>query len=131
MPLNFRTVQSPDPAAGAEAVFTADEDMVVVSVSVTLVTSATVANRTVQFVADDGTNISFRSTSTQPQTASATANHSAFAGAAFGTGTNTVYTYPLPAGGLKLKKGDRLRTITALLDAGDNYGPMTLMTERE
>lgn len=120
---------SADPAAGGEVVFTADQDMIVYSLYFTFVASVAVGNRLPALVADDGTNIFFKSSWTQNHTASQTRDYCAYAGAprdASGIGPNSI---PLPSGGLRLRKGDRLRTSTVALDAGDDYGVMRLQVE--
>lgn len=121
-------VVSADPAAGAEISYTADQDMIVHAVGFNLVTSATVANRFPGLVADDGgSNVFFETQTGSAETASATWRNYAFEGAPSSSGNPR--TFPLPAGGLRLKKGDRIRTLTGAIDAGDNYGSMILQIE--
>ena len=122
---------STDPAAGVEVSWTADEDCIVFSAAITLVTSATVANRRVHLVADDGTNIFFRSPASADATASGTFRYFAFAGSALSSPLGGFMVLPLPSVGLKLRKGDRLYTVTQGIDAGDNYSAMTLQVERQ
>lgn len=128
MPFANLEKTSADPAAGGEIEFTADEDMIVHSCYFEMVTSAVAANRVVTLAADDGTDIFFRSRGGTNHPASNTRIYSAFGGAP--TGENGMVNLALPAGGLRLRKGDRLRTITQLKDVGDNFGAMTLQVER-
>lgn len=126
--------QSADPAAGAEITFVADEDIIVHSVYVTLVTSATVANRRVHLIADDGANgannIFWRQPATVDITASLTEPITAFEGAT-STAAAGVLVLTLPVGGLRMRRNDRLRTLTTGIDVGDNYGAMNLWVERQ
>jgi hypothetical protein len=123
---------SVDPAAGGEIVYTADEDMTIHSVSFTFATSAVVANRQVGLIADDGNpaNIFFRSIASGTHPASQTSGYCAFEGAVPGVGGG-LYAFSLPALGLKLRKGDRIRTNTVGLDPGDNLTAMMIQAERE
>lgn len=118
-----------DPAAGGEIVFTAPEDMIVHSIRFSLVTNATVANRVVALVADDGTNEFFRSIATATHPQSQNSQYSAYEGAV-PTTFGGLYVLALPDGGLQLRKGDRLRTSTTLIDPGDDFGLMRLQAER-
>jgi hypothetical protein len=120
---------SSDPAAGSELLYVADEDMVVMSARITFVTSAVVANRFPAFVADDGNAVNefFRVADATGRAASTTTQYALFAGAPT---SGLSAGFGLPAMGLKLRKGDRLRTITSALDVGDNYSAMVLQVER-
>ena len=123
---------SADPAVGGEIVYTADENMIVHSCVVTLVTSAVAANRQAQLLADDGNaaNVFYRAGTQTAITASQTGTVSGVEGIplqSFG-GLSLI---SLPSMGLRLRKGDRLRTLTSGLDAGDNYGVMTIQAERQ
>lgn len=120
---------SADPAAGAEIIFTAAENMIVRSCSFLLVTDATVANRRVTLVADDGVDIFFQAIAAADQAASLTHRYSGFGGSA-AAAAGLVQTIQLPAGGLYLPSGGRLRTLTTSIQAGDNFGLMTLEVER-
>lgn len=121
---------SADPAAGGEIVYVADEDCIVHSVIFQLVTNATVVNRRVSLVADDGSTVFWRQATNYDQTASLTNVYCAFEGGALGSGGGST-TFMIPTGGLRLRKGDRLSTLTSNLNAGDNYGALVLQVERE
>jgi hypothetical protein len=123
---------STDPAAGGEIVYTADEDMIIHSVYFVLTTSAVVANRQVGLWADDGNaaNLFFRSGSTYTHTAGTGVAYCFSEGAPITVLSGMVLGF-LPALGLRLRKGDRIRTVTVAFDPGDNYSAMTIQAERE
>lgn len=116
-----------DPAAGSEIIFTADGDMIVHAAVFQFTTDATVANRTVQLKADDGTHVFF-SVAAGTQAASISQGYAVFSGSAFQSASTILLAFP--SGGLRLRKNDRLRTATSSIQAGDNYGAMTLRVER-
>lgn len=133
-PAALRVRQSADPAAGVEASYIADEDEIVHAVEASLVTSATVAARITSIAVDDpATGIEYMRFGTPgSQAASLTRIYSA---AAYGTaidnaGNTSTINLPIPQGGIPLKKGHRLRTVTVNIQAGDNYGPMAVLAER-
>lgn len=101
----------------------------VISLAFRLVTDANVANRAVQLFADDGTNVWWRASAAAVQAAGTTVDHGAFAGAATSTLTGTVATLALPSEGLWLEPGWRLRTITANIQAGDQYSAIAALVE--
>jgi hypothetical protein len=120
---------SADPAANNEIVFTADEDMIIMSVHLTLVTDANAANRRVSLFADDGADIFFRVQAAADQAASLTHNYSAFEGAG-GRSALTTHLLELPSGGLYQPAGGRLQTTTANRQAGDNFSAAVLAVLR-
>lgn len=118
-----------DPGAGAEATVTvpAGEYWVVHGLLLTLVTSATVANRRVEIQIDNGTTVFFRLAHAADQAASLTwryqyANHG-YRDAAV-TGTNNVANIGMPV--FTLGPGYRIQTSTTNLQAGDDYAPPVL-----
>lgn len=118
-----------DPAPGAEALVTvpAGEYWVVHAVLLTLVTSATVANRRVELQIDNGTTTFFRLAHAVDQTASLTwryqfANHG-YRDAAV-TGSNNVANLGVPV--FTLGPGYRIQTSTANIQAGDDYAAPVL-----
>lgn len=121
---------SADPAANNEIVYTADENMIVKSVAFTLVSDATAANRTVTLIADDGTDIFFRTTGGSPQAASETWTYGAYQGCSRESVGVFHLNLGFPEGGLYLPAGSRLRTNTINRQAGDNYSAMILQVER-
>jgi hypothetical protein len=123
--------QSADPAAGQEFIFTADEDMIVWSLSFTFVTSATVATRIVTLKADDGADIYFRGVmAAAGQTASLTVGYSGWSGSGATAVAQSAYTIQWPVTGLRMRKGDRLQSLTQAIDAGDNFSAVVLEVER-
>lgn len=118
-----------DPAAGAEATVTvpAGEFWVVHAILLTLVTSVGVANRRVELQIDNGTTVFFRLAHAADQAASLTwryqfANHG-YRDAAV-TGTNNVANLGVPV--FTLGPGYRIQTVTANLQAGDDYAAPVL-----
>lgn len=93
----------------------------VVSVAFLFTASAAVANRRVALVADDQTDIWFAAESTVDVAAGAAVRFGAYAGAPSTGLTAVLVNIPLPTGGLLLQPGHRLRSSTALLDAGDTF----------
>lgn len=119
-----------DPVAGAEWIYTADYDMLVLSFVANLTTSAAVANRVVAVVADDGTNIFMQIGSSANQTATLTYTYCGYAGSISSGGVaGGRLTIGFPATGIKLRKGDRIRSLTNLIDVGDNWGVANLQVE--
>lgn len=121
-----------DPAANTEVSQTVPGGQIweLLSVNVTLVTDATVANRQVTLVIDDGVNIVAQVTAQPTQAASLTYNYTFSVGGvdrAAVVGTNVLV--PLP-GPLALPAGFRIRTVTTLRAATDNYGAATVLAVR-
>lgn len=115
------------PAAGAEVsiVVPGGEVWLVLAMSAQLVTSAVVANRAPSVVLDDGTRVMYRfgsgaaipaSTTTQVTAASDAVSQSSVAGLGV--------VMALPAAAV-LTAGWRMRTITQLIDVGDQYSAVT------
>ena len=119
----LRTILGTDPAAGAEIaeVVPASVRWRLLSVAYTFVASAAAANREPVLTIDDGTNALWETSSGVAVTASQTAKYRAGVGTPLATIGTRVYTLPLPEG-LYLAAGSRIRTVTAALDVGDNYG---------
>lgn len=98
-----------------------------------LVTDATVANRTVHFVIDDGVNLIWQSPEMPVQAATLTRVYlltrfqstGASAEAAFDV--SGIIRTMLPD--IRMKAGYRIRTTTALRAGGDNWGPPMILTE--
>jgi hypothetical protein len=118
------TVTGNNPVAGAEVAHTLTEDLnKLIAVRFTLVTSAVAANRTVTIIVDDGTSVLWRKTSPAVQTASLTRSYvflRDITDAGGFDGNGDMYL-ALPAD-LPLAAASRVRTSTALIDVGDNYG---------
>lgn len=121
-----------NPAAGSEIAETLTGDITkVIACRFTLVTSADVANRTVQFKIDDGTNVLWRKSSPVVQAASLTRIYNFLLDitddATFdGDGEIKLALPPR----LPLLSGCRLLTLTANLQAADNFSaPQLLLVE--
>lgn len=118
-----RTILGTDPAAGveiSETVPTAARWRLV-ALTATLLTDATVANRTPAILIDDGTNTVYQSGYNGSIAASGGAQISWGHGVgAFGSTSNGAIA-PLPTE-LMLTPGYRIRSTTIALQAGDNWG---------
>ena len=119
------------PVAGAEWSIAAPGQGLwrVVSAAFRLVTDATVANRTVTLVADDGTDVWFRSVATAQQAASLTVDYGAFAGGSPGGFAGVAGVMPFTQDGLWLQPGWRLRSVTGAIAATDQYSGISLLVE--
>jgi hypothetical protein len=126
----LRSVTGTDPAAGAEASDTVPAGLRwrLITYQITLVTSAVVNARNPSLIIDDGANIVHQSGANATTPASTTARYLWGAGVgAFGsTGNGNQGALP---DNLTLPGGFRLRTSTALIDAGDNYGAPQFLVE--
>jgi hypothetical protein len=123
-----------DPAAGAEISQTvpAGEYWTLTSVLAQLVTSATVANRRVHLIVDDGTNVVANYTAAADQAASATVTYTWDGGGADATAVRdgVASSGQLPIGLQLRRPGWRIRTLTSAIDVGDNWGPPVLTYAR-
>lgn len=113
-----------DPAAGAEFTFTvpAGETWDLATFIITLVTDATVANRTVHVQIVDNNNVNiWEGVATVAQTASQTVKYSAGVGTQdYAAVRDGVLGLTLPD--MTLLSGWKIRTVTTGIVAGDNYG---------
>ena len=120
-----------NPAAGAEVADAVPSHNVwrLIAAELTLVTSATVANRLVNFVVHDGTNELLRIPAPAVQTASTTVTYIFGDNLPFNNNaTALVQTGAIP-GNMYLPAIFELRTITTNLQAGDNYGITSYFVE--
>lgn len=123
-----------DPAAGIEASFTVPQGQGILfkGFRIRLVTSAVVANRIpILTIADDNGNTVLEFPASAAQAASLTVDYNfiadlGYAMAAAVGGKLTVGIAPL----LYLPDGWTIKTVTQLIDAGDNYAAPTLIGER-
>jgi hypothetical protein len=126
----LRSITGTDPAAGVEISETVPSGARwrLRALAATLVTSATVANRTVSLRVDDGTTAYYGTDAPGTQPASNTVRYSAAEGVAAKTGTisewNMAFPHTMVLGG-----GHRFRTVTNNLDAGDNWGAPQYLVE--
>lgn len=113
------------PAAGSDpAPFTAVANSVLESVDLTLTTSATVANRQVTLIIDDGVNVVYRLNASAVQTASQTVEYTFAAGMQESPLRNGVLAHGLPT--MTIGGGWRVRIVTTNLQAGDQWTAMTV-----
>lgn len=125
------TIVGTDPAAGVEITETvpAGQRWRIAAFRIELVTDATVPGRVLAIFVDDGTNNFFKTTATGVQAASVTRSYSCGA---------SVPNLSLLFGGeqvawpsqLVLSAGDRIRTVTINLAAGDDFTAPILLVEQ-
>lgn len=118
----IRSIVGTNPAAGLEIseVVPANTRWRLQSFRFQLVASVAAANRRPTLIIDDGANELWRQNSNVNQVASETSVYEAAAGASYTTIDARTYSLPLPSG-LVLAEGFRIRTLTAAIDAGDDY----------
>jgi hypothetical protein len=116
------TVQVAAPGAGNELVLTVPANAVynVKAAMIPLVTSSAVANRNVEIVEDDGTNIFFKSPANTVQTASLNWRYNVEQDTQRQGNNNGDLGLSIPLEN-RLLPGYRLRTITSNMDVGDAY----------
>lgn len=128
----LRSITGTDPAAGAEIseAVPSGARWQLLAFAADLVTSATAANRVPALVIDDGANVYARISLNQNETASKTWRNAWLSGAAVQADTtNLILVASLPTP-LYLGAGHRIKTVTAALDAGDNWSaPQYLVRE--
>lgn len=124
------SVAGADPAAGAEFSVTVPTGARwrLVGTVATLVTDATVASRVVSLIVDDGATAVYRAAAQTAQTASLTVIYSFGAGLPSAATAGGVSVNPLPEQ-LDLASGYRIRSLTAAIVAGDNWGAPQLLVE--
>lgn len=126
----LRSVAGANPAAGIEindAVPTGARWRLY-SWFATLVTDASVANRVVTLIIDDGAATLFTIDASAAQTASLSRNYSAYDTGVAPDLSGSTFRLPLPFP-IDLAAGSRIRTSTALLQAGDNWGAAQMLIE--
>jgi hypothetical protein len=124
-----RVIKIANPAAGGEIVVTPTGRGAwkILSMLLTLTTSAVVANRAVRLEATDTSQPYFRTDADAVQAASLTGLYSAFAGASGAVGASGVAGIAWPTDGLLLPQGHSLATITTAIDVGDQYSAIGLL----
>lgn len=117
-----RSITGTTPAAGAEISESVPTNAMwaLKMGSFSLTTSATVANRTVRIVIDDGVNILFEAAATFLQVASTTVRYSFFQVAVYSSDGLGFVNIPIPQDN-QLFQAWRWRTVTAGLQVGDQY----------
>lgn len=126
----LRSITGTNPAAGAEFSETVPTNArwLLRAVSAVLVNSATVIGRSPSLVVDDGANIYARLQVDILQTASQTVRHTWVNGAGFTTALGGAASVSV-LGQLYPTAGHRLRSLTNLLQAGDDWGAPQLFVE--
>lgn len=125
-----RSITGTDPAANTEISETVPTNARwrLLAFKATLVADANVANRTIRVVVDDGATQLVVSEAGVNQTAGQTREHMAAAYGLAITSSSGVLYEPLPTDVL-LIGGWRLRTVTASIQVGDNWGAPQLLVE--
>lgn len=127
---NMRTITGTNPAVGVEIIEAVPTGALwrPVAFYYVLVTSAVVANRLSTLIIDDGATAVFVGEPAAVQAAGSSVgyNWAANLPARAALGTNSSAPFPH---GLLLRAGSRIRTGTAALDAGDNYGAPQYLVE--
>ncbi len=126
----IRSIAGTDPAAGVEIIETVPTGAVwkILSFFATLATSIAVANRAVSVAIDDGTNAFARVFANGVQAASTTNTYNFLPRSIEPAATNLNYYGCMPLD-MTLSAGYRIRTLTALLDAADDWGAPRLLVE--
>lgn len=127
---SIRSITGATPAAGAEVTETVPTGAAwrLISWSMILTTSSTVANRTVRLLIDDGTNFFYAVTEPQVIAASTPALCVFFDGATHSALANNAPIAPLPSNN-RLAAGYRIRTSSLSLQANDQYGSIQYLVE--
>jgi hypothetical protein len=120
---------SNDPAGtGVEHSYTFTEDVIVYQWQTALVTDANVANRQTRFTFEDSNgNVYATYVAGGTQAASLTRQYTARPGEiAPPAVSDTVFLIPIPAVGIFVPQGGKVKTVTTSIQATDNYGVLTL-----
>lgn len=127
----WRTIRVPVPLAGADWVITpgGQRSWRITSLVAVFTTSVAVAVRQVRLQADRGGDVWYSQPASGTQAASLGDTYAAFTGAPRDGLTAGTFTIPLPTAGLLLSPGDNLRSVTALIDAGDQWSAIFAKAE--
>jgi hypothetical protein len=126
----WRIVELANPAVATDWTLKADGGAWwrVISVAARLVADANVANRRATFFADNQTRNWWVSHTSNVVTNGQTVDYCGHTSAAMSDGTG-VFTFPLPANGLLLPPGHRLRVVTTNIQAGDQWSSITAQVD--
>jgi len=126
----LRSIAGTNPAANVEVTETVPTNARwrLRALRVALVTAAAVANRRVHFVVDDGATILYDLAAADLQTAGLTRNYNAVEDGFQRTTQDSEIYVPIPAQAM-LFQGWRVRTLTTLLQAADDFGAPQLDVE--
>lgn len=124
-------VNAPQPAVGADWTLTPTGlgTWRILSLTAILTASAAVANRNVVLVADDQTTTYFRLPALAAQTAGQVVHYDAFDGSSVSNSLAGDQLLDWPNGGLVLRQGHRLRSITTGIDVADQWSAISAMVE--
>lgn len=126
----LRSITGTDPAVGAEISETVPTNARwrLLSLAARLVTAVAAANRNPTLALDDGANVYQRTGVPTFQTASQTVDHFFGAGAGQGTLAAVFFWYTTPVE-IYMAAGHRLRSITNLIQAADDWGAPQYLVE--
>lgn len=126
----IRQITGTDPAAGVEISETVPSNARwrLLEFRASLVTDATVANRVVAVMLDNGTTVFHAVDGNYNHTASLNADYQLFSYGALGVQQNGRVYLPMPTP-LLMPGGARVRTSTVNIQAGDNWGAPQLLVE--
>lgn len=118
-----RILEPVNPAAGAEVSLTptGGSGWLLRSLRFQLVTDATVATRAVSLAVSNGSREWFRARANGGQAASLTVVYGGYEGSSGGSAGTAVIGLDFPANGLWIPRGNTLSTITASIQAGDQF----------
>lgn len=119
-----RVIATTDPAANTEHSYTvpAGQLLELWAVNFNLVTDANAATRRVVLTIDDGTTVFYKSASQVTQAASLTYNYTFSVGAVDRSAVAGTDVLQNLGGPMVLRAGYRIKTVTASIQATDNYG---------
>lgn len=122
---------APQTPAGAEIVITPTTAALwrIWSLCFTLTTSAALPVRTVNLTLDDGSTVFWREQADVTFAPSIAANFTCYQDLGGRVGAAGLIHIGMPEGGLYLRQGDKLRTVTTNLDAGDQYSAIGFMIQ--
>lgn len=126
----IKSISGTNPVAGNEILETVPANAIwkVQSIYPSLVTDATVSNRQVRILFDDGTNTFYQGISASVQAASLTNTYSIAAHGITSAAVDTVHWIPIPADTILLP-GYRFQTSTDNLQSGDDWGAPQFVVE--
>lgn len=123
-----RIITVANPAAGAELDIPVpgSEEWVIESLAFRFVADANVANRVIALRAVQNAVAHFWTVPNASQAAGSTLDYTAFSGVGASTTSATLATILWPANGLVLRPGQRLQSLTANIQVGDQFSAIRL-----
>jgi hypothetical protein len=118
-----RVITVPNPAAGAEFTITPDDGglWLVLGIVAQLVTSGVAGTRAVALRVDDQSATYMIAPAGTTQITGLTRLYSAFPGVGAAAANGSIIGIPWPSHGLILRGGHRIRSVTEVIDVGDQW----------